>query len=57
MGKIDKEIEATLEALKRRGFDARYAENREVARKMIVEIIFHLFQKCEIMVYVSTNNY
>lgn len=39
MGKIDKEIETTLEALKRRGFDARYAENREVARKMIVDMV------------------
>ncbi len=39
MKKIDKEIETTIEALKRRGFDARYAENREVARKMIVEMV------------------
>jgi len=44
MGKIDQldekgRIELTLKSLKRRGFDARFAENREVARKMIVDMI------------------
>ena len=37
--KISREIEMTLEALKRRGFDARFAENREAARKMIVDLV------------------
>ena len=32
-------IEITLKSLKRRGFDARFAENREVARKMIVDMV------------------
>ncbi|MBI4285827.1 MAG: lactate utilization protein [Chloroflexi bacterium] len=32
-------MKVTLEALKRRGFDARYAENREAARKTIVELV------------------
>ena len=41
MGKNDEKekIEATLVALKRRGFDARLAENRDEARKMALELI------------------
>ena len=37
--KIDEEIEMTLNSLKCRGIDARFAENREVARKMIVDMV------------------
>ena len=37
--KISEEIEVTLNALKRRGIDARYAQNREVARKMMVDMV------------------
>jgi hypothetical protein len=33
------EIDITLEALKCRGLDARYAESREAARKMIVDLV------------------
>ncbi len=36
---ISEEIETTLKALKRRGFDARFAENREVARKIVVDMV------------------
>ena len=36
---ISPEISITLEALKSRGFDARFAENRQAARKMIVELV------------------
>lgn len=32
-------IGITLESLRRRGFDARFAENREVARKMVVDMV------------------
>jgi len=44
MGKIDEldekaKIEMALQSLKRRGFDARFAKNREVARKMIVDMV------------------
>ncbi len=37
--KIDEEIEMTLNSLKRRGIDARFAENREIARKMIADMV------------------
>ena len=37
--KISSEIETTLKALKRRGFDARFAENRSVAKRMIVDLV------------------
>ena len=33
------EISITLEALRSRGFDARFAENRQAARKMIAELV------------------
>ena len=36
---ISEEINTTLQALKRRGFDARFAENRDVARKMILDLV------------------
>lgn len=36
---ISPEIETTLTALRRRGFDARFAENREVARRMILKLV------------------
>lgn len=39
MRKIDEQIEMTLEWLKRRGFDARFAENRRVARRMVVDMV------------------
>ncbi|MFC1933444.1 lactate utilization protein [Chloroflexota bacterium] len=41
MGKNDEreKIEITLAALKRRGFDARFAENREIARKMVLDLV------------------
>ena len=35
---ISPEIETTIKALKCRGFDARYAESREAARKMITDM-------------------
>ncbi len=38
-GQISQEIETTLKALRSRGLDARFAENREVARKMIVNLV------------------
>lgn len=38
-GKISPEIEATLKALRCRGIDARFAENRQAARKMIVDLV------------------
>lgn len=37
--KINPEIEATLQGLRMRGFDARLAENRQAARKMIVDLV------------------
>lgn len=39
MKKHDDQIETTLNALKLRGFDARYAENRETARKLVVDLV------------------
>ena len=36
---INQDIETTLEALRSRGLDARFAENRQVARKMIVDLV------------------
>src|SRR3990172_10280376 len=36
---ISDDIEKTLRALRRRGLDARFAENREAARKMIVDLV------------------
>jgi hypothetical protein len=41
MGQISEKekIEITLEALRRRGFDARFAENREVARKIVLDMV------------------
>lgn len=38
-GQINPEIETTLKALRCRGLDARFAENREVARKIIVGLV------------------
>src|SRR3990170_4817966 len=35
-GQISQEIETTLKALRSRGLDARFAENRQAARKIIV---------------------
>ncbi|MBI4186452.1 MAG: lactate utilization protein [Chloroflexi bacterium] len=37
--RIDEEIEVTLQALKRRGLDARFAENRRVARQMVAAMV------------------
>jgi hypothetical protein len=36
---MNPDIETTLKALKARGFDARYAQDRETARKMIVALV------------------
>ncbi len=36
---VDEKIETTIKSLKRRGIDARFAENREVARKMVVDLV------------------
>jgi len=38
MKKNNEQIEMTLDWLKRRGFDARFAENRQVARRIIVDM-------------------
>ena len=39
MEKTNEKLQTCLEWLKRRGFDARFAKNREVARKMIVDMV------------------
>lgn len=36
---VNEELHTCLKWLKRRGFDARFAKNREVARKMIVDMV------------------
>ena len=36
---ISQDIETTLKALRCRGLDARFAENRQVARKIIVNLV------------------
>jgi hypothetical protein len=38
-GQTSQDIETTLDALRCRGLDARFAENRQVARKMIVDLV------------------
>jgi hypothetical protein len=32
-------IQTTIAALRRRGFDARFAENREAARKIVLDLV------------------
>ncbi len=39
MPEISQDIETTLRALRLRGLDARFAENRQVARKIIVDLV------------------
>lgn len=36
---VTREIKTTLESLKRRGIDARFVENKEAARKLILEMV------------------
>jgi hypothetical protein len=38
-GQISQDIETTLKALRSRGLDAKFAENRQVARKMVVDLV------------------
>ena len=39
MKKINEQIKMTLNSLKRRGFSAKFAENRRVARRMVVDMV------------------
>jgi len=36
---ISQDVEITLKALRSRGLDSRFAENRQVARKMIIDLV------------------